>query len=146
MLLTNAQVSKLGKAFTNNSSANIKLWKTQLHKIGPSGRFLGGLLLKTRLPLMKNVLKPLAKSVLIPLDLTAALAINPAFYNKMFGPGTRLSDLVSRMATLIISNEETNDIMKIIKCPKESGLLIKGVSETIQNKVKEWKADLLVCY
>ena len=63
----------------------------------------------------------------------------------MFGPGTRLSDLVSRMATLIISNEETND-MKIIKCPKESGLLIKGVSETIQNKVKEWKADLLVCY
>ena len=64
----------------------------------------------------------------------------------MFGPGTLLSDLVSRMATLIISNEETNDIMKIIKCPKESGLLIKGVSETIQNKVKEWKADLLVCY
>ena len=50
------------------------------------------------------------------------------------------------MATLVISNEETNDIMKIIECPKESGLLIKGVSETIQNKVKEWKADLLVCY
>ena len=52
----------------------------------------------------------------------------------MFGPGTRLSDLVSRMATLIISNEETNDIMKIIKCPKESGLLIKGLAK--QFKIK----------
>ena len=50
------------------------------------------------------------------------------------------------MTALIISNEEMNDIMKIIKSPKESGLLIKGVSKTIQNKVKEWKADLLVCY
>ena len=75
LLLTNTQVSKLRKAFANNSSANIKLSKTQLHKIGQSGGFLGrllGPLLKTGLPLMKNVLKPLAKSVLIPLGLTAA--------------------------------------------------------------------------
>ena len=66
MLLTNTQVSKLRKAFANNSSANIKLSKTQLHKIGQSGGFLGrplGPLLKTGLPLIGNVLKPLAKSV-----------------------------------------------------------------------------------
>ena len=79
LLLTNTQVSKLLKAsFANNSSANIKLSKTQLHKIGHSEGFLGrilGPLLKTGLPLIKNVLKPLAKSVLIPLGLTAQMQL-----------------------------------------------------------------------
>ena len=59
--LNNTQVSKLRKVFANNSSANIKLSKTQLYKIGQSSKFLGrllGPLLKTGLPLMKNVLKP----------------------------------------------------------------------------------------
>ena len=81
LLLTNTQVSRLRKAFVNNSSANIKLPKTQLHKIGQSGEFLGrllGPLLKTGLPLMKNVLKPLAKSVLIPVGLTAAASSTDA--------------------------------------------------------------------
>ena len=75
LLLTNTQVLKLRKAFANNSSANIKLSKTQLLKIVQSGRFLGGLLgplLKTGLLLIENVLKPLDKSVLITLGLTAA--------------------------------------------------------------------------
>ena len=61
LLLTNTQVLRLRKAFANNSSSNIKLSKTQLHKIGQSGGFLGrllGPLLKIGLPLMKNVLKP----------------------------------------------------------------------------------------
>ena len=60
LLLTNTQVSKLRKAFANGSSANVKLSKTQLHKIGQSGGFLGRLsrpLLKTGLSLMKDVLK-----------------------------------------------------------------------------------------
>ena len=66
LLLTNTQVSKLREAFSNNSSANIKLLKTQLQKIGQSGRFLGrllGPLLKNRLPLIENVLEPLVKNV-----------------------------------------------------------------------------------
>ena len=63
LLLTNTQVFRLRKAFANGSSANIKLSKTQLHKIGQSGP-----LLKTGLPLMKKVLKPLAKNILVPLD------------------------------------------------------------------------------
>ena len=74
MLLTNTQVSKFRKAFANKSSANEKLSKTQLRKIGKSVGFLGrllGPLLKNGLPLMNNVLKPLAKIVLIPLGLTA---------------------------------------------------------------------------
>ena len=61
----------------NNSSANTKLSKTQLHKIGQSGGFLGillGPLLKTSLPLMEDILQPLSKIVLIPLGLTAAAA------------------------------------------------------------------------
>ena len=71
ILLTKIQILRFCIAFANNSSADIKLSKTQLHKIGQSGGFIGrllGPLLKTLLPLMKNVLKPLAKSILIPLD------------------------------------------------------------------------------
>ena len=70
LLLTNRQVSNLRKAFANNSSTDIKLSKTQLSKMMQSGEFLGRLLgpfLKTGLPLMKNMIKPLAKTVLLPL-------------------------------------------------------------------------------
>ena len=70
LLLTNRQVSNLCKAFENHLSAGIKLSKTQLSKMIQSGGFLGrllGPLLKIGLPLISNVIKPLAKSVLIPL-------------------------------------------------------------------------------
>ena len=75
LLLTNTQASNLRKAFANNPSADIKLSKTQLFKMIQSGGFLGrllGSLLKTGLPSIKNVIKPLAKCVLIPLGLTVA--------------------------------------------------------------------------
>ena len=145
--ITNKQVSKLRKAFANGSSANTKLSKTQLHKIGQSVEFLGrllGPLLKTGLVLMKNVLKPLAKSVLTPLGLTtAASPTDTAIHKKMFGSGhrtldlsSRPSDLASHTTTLIISNEEMNDIMKIVQHLEETGLLIKGVRETIKNEAK----------
>ena len=128
LLLTNTQASKLRNAFADNSSANIKLSKTQMHKIGQSGEFLGRLLeplLKTGLPLIRIIFKPLAKSVLIPLGLTAAAsATDAAFHKKMFESGTHPSDLASR-TTLTISNEEMNDIVKIIKFLEVSGLLIK---------------------
>ena len=85
LLLTNRQVSSLRKAFANHSSADIKLPKTQLSKLIQSG-FLGrllGPLLKTRLHLISNVIKPLAKSVLIPLGLTAAAdAADAGIYKK----------------------------------------------------------------
>ena len=146
LLLTNTQASKLRKAFADNSSANIKLSKTQMHKIGQSGEFLGRLLeplLKTGLPLIRIIFKPLAKSVLIPLGLTAAAsATDAAIHKKMFKSGTCPSDLASR-TTITISNEEMNDIVKIIKFVEVSGLLIKGVSETIKNEAKEQKARFL---
>ena len=102
-----------------------------MNKIGQSRGFLGrllGPLVKTGLPLMKNLLKPLAKSVLIPLGLASASATDAAIDKKMFG---------SSIATLIMSNEEINDIMKIVKLLEVSDLLIKGVSETIKNEAKE---------
>ena len=109
-LLTNTKVSKLRKDFQNNSSANINLSKTQLHKIVQSGGSLGSLLgplLKIGLPLIGNVLKPLPKKVLTPLGLPAAAAItDPTTDKKMFGSG---------FTKLIISHEEMNDIIKMIK-------------------------------
>ena len=100
-----------------------------MHKTGQSGRFLGkllGPLLKTGLPLMKIVLKQLAKSILIPLGLPAAApAIDVAIHKKIFGSGHPL-DLPLCTTTMIISNQEMNDIMKIVKSLEESSLLIKG--------------------
>ena len=86
-MLTNRQVSNLCKAFGNHLSADIKLSKTQLSKMiqsgGPLGRLLGPLL-KTRLPLRKDVVKPFAKSVLIPLGLTAAASAADAGIHKKY--------------------------------------------------------------
>ena len=84
-MLTNRQVGNLRQTFPNNSSTEIKLSKTQLSKTMQSGVFLGRLLsslLKTGLPLMKNVIKPLAKSVLVPLGLTAAASAADAGIHK----------------------------------------------------------------
>ena len=85
LLLTNRQVANHSKAFVNHLWTDIKLSKTQLSKMIQSGGFLGrllGPLLKTGLPLIKNVIKPLAKSVLIPLGLTAATSAADAGIHK----------------------------------------------------------------
>ena len=85
LLLTNRQVANIRKAFANNLSIDIKLSKTRLSKMIQSGGFLGrllGPLLKPGLPLIKNVIKPLDKSVLIPLGLTAAASAADAGIHK----------------------------------------------------------------
>ena len=87
---------------------------------------------------MKNVLKPLGKSVLIPLGLTTAQsATDAAIQRKVSG---------SDMTTLTISNEEIADIMKIVKSREESVLLIKGIRKTIKNEQMNKKVDFLACY
>ena len=86
-MFPNRQVANLRKTFANNSSTDIKLSKTQLFKMKQSRGFLGrllGPLLKTGVPLMKNIIKPLAKSVLIPLRLTAAASAADARIYKTF--------------------------------------------------------------
>ena len=98
------------------------------------GRLLGPLL-KTELSLIGFILKPLSKGVLIPLGLTVAVsATDEAIHRKIFGSGN---------TTLVIFNDEMNDIMKIVKSLEESGLLIKGVRETIQKEAKKQKRGFL---
>ena len=80
------------------------------------------------MPLIRNVLKPLATSIFIPLGSTAiASATDAAIHKNMFESG---------MTTLIILNEEINDIMKMVKYLEESGLSIKRVGETVKNEAK----------
>ena len=86
---------------------------------------------------MKNKLKSLAKRVLIPLRLTAAAGTGATIQTRIFGLD---------MITLIISTEEMDDIMKIVKYLEDAGLLIKGVSKTIQNETKNKKVDFSACY
>ena len=103
--------------------------KAQISKIIQSGGFLGkflGPLLKTRLPLLKSVIKPLGL-----LGLTAASStIDARVQKKIYGSGT---------TTLVISNEEMDDIMKIVQTLEDSGILLKGVTKTIKNETKEQK-------
>ena len=134
LLLTNRQVENIRKAFANHLSTDMKLSKTQLSKMIQSGGFLGrllGPLLKTGLPLMKSVIKPLAKSVLILLRLTAATsAADAGIHKKMLGSG-------HNNTTLMISNDEMDDILKIVKSLENSEVLLTGVSETIEHEAKE---------
>ena len=101
--------------------------------------FLGkvlGTLLKIGFSLMKNVIKPLAKSVLIPLGLTAAASAADGGIHKKI--------LVSEATTLIISNDEMEDIMETVKSLEDSGFLLKGASKTIQNEAKEQKTGFFI--
>ena len=86
---------------------------------------------------MKSAIKPLAKSVLIPLGLTAAASSADAvIHKKILGSGYNNT-------TLIISNDEMDDILKIVKSLEVSGVLLKGVSETIQHEAKEQRGGFL---
>ena len=99
-----------------------------------SGGFLGNLLGKLAGPLMK-IAMPLTKNVLATLGLSAAMsAIDGSIKKKMLGSGT---------ITLIISNDEMDDILKIVKSLEDSNVLLKGVSETIQHEAKEQRGGFL---
>ena len=138
LLLRTRQKTKIRNAFNNNTSTDTKLSKAQINKIIQSGGFLGrilGPLIKTGLPLIKNVIKPLAKSVLIPLGSTAAAsAADAGIHKKISGSGNTI---------LIISNEEMNDIIKILQALEDSNILLKGVTEKVKNETKEQKGGFL---
>ena len=98
-----------------------------------SGEFLGKILaslLKTGLPLLKSVIKPLGLLGLI----ATSSAIDAGVQKKIYG---------SRTTTLIISSEEMNDIMKIVQALEDSNILLKGVTKTIKNETKEQKREFL---
>ena len=115
-------------------STDIKLSKTQITKIIQSGRFLGSLLSKLAGLLMK-VAVHLAKNILGLLRITAAaLAIDAGIKKKIHGSGN---------TALIISNEEMNDVIKIVQALEDSDILLKRVTKTIINETKEQKEGFL---
>ena len=114
-------------------ATDIKLSKAQIKKLRQSGGFLGKLLSKLAGPLMKVAL-PLVKNVLAPLGLTASMsAIDGSIQKKIHGSGIKLA----------FEEEDMNDIMKIIKALENSGILLKGVSKTIENETKEQRGGFL---
>ena len=117
----------------NNLATDLKLSKAQIKNLIQSGEFLGKLLSILAGPLMKVAL-PLAKNVLAPLGLTAAMsAIDSSIQKKIHGSGVKL----------IIEQEDMDDIMKIIEALEKSGILLKGVSKTIENETKEQRGGFL---
>ena len=113
---------------------DLKLSKAQMSKIIQSGGFLGSLLSKLADPLMKVAIS-LARNVLALLGITAAASeIDAGIQKKIHGSGT---------TTLIISNKEMNDILRIFQALEDSNILLKGVTKTITNKSKEQKRGLL---
>ena len=114
-------------------ATDIKLSKAQIKRLIQSGGFLGKLLSKLVGPLMKVAL-PLAKNILAPLGLTDAMsAIDGSIQKKIHGLGVKL----------IIEQEHMNDIMKLIEVLENSGILLKGVSKTIENETKEQRGGFL---
>ena len=133
LLLTTRQNTKLRNAINNNLATDIKLSKAQIKKLIQSGGFLGKLLSKLAGPLMK-VAMPLAKNVLAPLGLTAVMsAIDGSIQKKIHASGVKL----------IIEQKDMNDITKIIEALENSGILLKGVSKTIENETKEQRGVFL---
>ena len=119
LLLINRRVANLRKAFANHTSTDIKSSKEGFL------RFLVPLL-KSGLPLLKSVIKSLGM-----IGLTAAASATDAAINKkILGSGT---------TTLIVSNDEIQDILKIVKSLEDSGVLLKEVTETIHNDISEQK-------
>ena len=129
LLLITRQKTKLRNDFNNNLSTDIKLFKVQINKIIQSGGFLGFLLSKLASPLMK-IAVPLV--VFSPLRITAAAsAIDAGIQKTIHGSGT---------TTLIISNEEMNDIMETVQALEDSNILVKRVTKTIEDETKKQKA------
>ena len=131
LLLTNRQTLSLRKAF-NNHTANIKFSKAHLTKMQKGG-FLKFLmpLLKSGLTLLKSIVEPLGI-----LGLTAAASATDAAINKkILGSGNH--------TTLIISNNDMQDILKIVKSLEDSGILLNEITETVNNEVKEQKGGFL---
>ena len=133
LLLTTRQNTKLHNAINNNSAIDVKLSKAQIKKLIQSGGFLGKLLSKLAGLLMK-VAMSLAKNVLAPLGLTAAMsAIDGSIQKKIHGSGVKI----------ITEEEDMQDIIKIIKEPENSDIFLKGVSKTIENEIKEQRGGFL---
>ena len=126
LLLINRQTLSLRKAFNNHTSADIKFSKAHLTKM-QKGRFLRFLmsLLKSGLPFLKSAVKPLGMS-------------DAAVNKKILGSGNH--------TTLIISNDDMQDLLKIVKSFEDSGILLNRITETVKNELKSKKVVFYQCF
>ena len=124
LLLTTRQKTRLRNTCNNNMSTDLKVSRAEIFKIIQSAGFLGSLLSRLAGPLMK-VAVPLAKNILAPLgNTTGAPVIDAGIQKKIYGSGTTI---------LIISNKNTNGIIKAVQVLEDSNILFKGVTEKIKN-------------
>ena len=134
--LTNNEIKDIMKVIKSLENRGILLKAIARKVTCQEGGFLNFLkpLMTAGLPLMKNVLSPLAKNGLLPFGLSAGMSAADAATQKKHinGSGT---------TALITSNEEMEDIIKIVKTLEESGLLVKGIIETVKNEIKEQQGE-----
>ena len=119
-------MEKLIEKIRKNMSTDIKLSRIQISKIIKEGGNLGRLLMSFLPKLIKSTIS-IGKNILAPLGLSAAMsATDAAFQKKMYGSG---------ITTLIISNDDLDDLIKIVTASEERDILLKGTSKTIKNEV-----------
>ena len=125
LFLTTGQTTKIRNAFTNNMSIDIKLTKTQISQIIQSGGSLGSWLASLGRKALKNVDIPLARDSL------------PGLLSNLTSSAISVEKKLSKEFTLLISNEDMNDIIKIIKSLEDSSVLIDGVTKTVKDEIKK---------
>ena len=134
LLLTTRQKKKLINTFNNNMLTDLKLSRAQISKIIQSGGFLGSLWSKLAGPLIKLGI-PLSKNALAPLGITAAASAIDAEIQKKKIHGSE--------TTLIISNEEMSDMIKIVRTLEDSDILLKGVTKKIKKETKNQEGGFI---
>ena len=133
LFLTTRQTTKIGNAFANNMSTDIKLSKAQISKITQSGGSIGYWLGNLEKQALANVVIPLARDNLP--ELVSNLTLNAI--NKFERNISRKRAVIARKGfTLFILNEDMNDIIQVIKSLEDSGVLTDGVTETVEHEIK----------
>ena len=128
LYLTEQQLNKLREKIENNMSTEVKLSKVQINKMIKEGGNLGRLLIKFLPKLIKPAIS-IGKNILAPPGLSAAMsAIDAAIQMKIYGSGNK---------TLIISDNDLNDLIKIATTLEENDILLKGATKTIKNNIKK---------
>ena len=140
LFLITRQTTKIRYAFANNTPTDIKLSEAQMSKIiqlgGSFGSWLGNLGKKV----LTNIVIPLARDNLPGLVSNLTSDVINKFERKITEKGAVRA---GKGFTLFISNEDTNDIIKIVKSLEDSGVLLDGVTETVKHEIKKQEDGFL---
>ena len=129
LYLTQTQINKLREKVESNMSTDIKLSKAQINKLIKSGGALGSILTRFLPKLIQPALS-LGKNILAPLGVSAAMSATDAAIQKKINGSGNLKN--SGIKTINFSNEDLNDMTKIVKALENSGVLMKGITKTLK--------------